>query len=139
MDLARQHPALELQLSFSDRAVDVLAEGFDLAIRCGALGSESEGLRARKLGIQRKRICAASGYLAGHGQPLDTAELAAHSILLYRRVDRINVWQLPDATGRIVKMPLISYLQFDDLEPLPMRPPRAWAWRGYPNGWCENA
>ncbi|WP_369936943.1 LysR family transcriptional regulator [Xanthomonas tesorieronis] len=116
VDLARQHPALELHLSFSDRPVDVLAEGFDLAIRCGALGTESEGLRARKLGVQRKRVCASPAYLAAHGRPRDTAELVAHSILLYRRADRINVWQLPDATGRIAEMPLSSRLQFDDLE-----------------------
>ena len=116
VNLARRHPALELHLSFSDQPVDVLAEGFDLAVRCGALGTESEGLRARKLGVQRKRVCASPTYLAVHGRPQSTAELAMHSILLYRRADRINVWQLPDATGRIVEMPLSSRLQFDDLE-----------------------
>jgi DNA-binding transcriptional LysR family regulator len=116
LDLARQHPSLELNLSFSDRPVDVLAEGFDLAIRNGVLGAESEGLRARKLVVQRKRVCASPSYLAIHGRPQSTAELVAHSILLYRRADRINVWQLPDATGRIVDMPLTSRLQLDDLE-----------------------
>lgn len=116
MELARRHPSLELNLSFSDRPVDVLAEGFDLAIRCGVLGAESEGLRARKLVSQRKRVCASPAYLAAHGRPESTAALAAHSILLYRRADRINVWQLPDATGRIVDMPFASRLQLDDLE-----------------------
>jgi DNA-binding transcriptional LysR family regulator len=116
LNLARQHPLLDLHLSFSDRPVDVLAEGFDLAIRSGVLGAESEGLRARKLVVQRKRVCASPSYLARYGRPQSTAELATHSILLYRRADRINVWQLPDATGRIVDMPLTSRLQFDDLE-----------------------
>lgn len=116
LSLAEQHPSLELQLSFSDRPVDVLAEGFDLAIRSGALGGESEGLRARKLVVQRKRVCASPEYLAAHGRPQSTASLSTHSILLYRRADYINVWQLPDATGRIVEMPLASRLQFDDLE-----------------------
>lgn len=116
LNLARQHPLLELNLSFSDRPVDVLAEGFDLAIRSGVLGAESEGLRARKLVVQRKRVCASPTYLAVHGRPQSTAELAAHSILLYRRADRVNVWQLPDSTGRIVDMPLASRLQLDDLE-----------------------
>ena len=116
LDLARQHPSLELLLSFSDRPVDVLAEGFDLAIRNGVLGADSEGLRARKLGVQRKLVCASPSYLAKHGRPQNTAELTSHSILLYRRADRINVWQLPDSTGRIVDMPLNSRLHLDDLE-----------------------
>ncbi|MBV6886420.1 LysR family transcriptional regulator [Xanthomonas campestris pv. spermacoces] len=116
LDLARQHPSLELLLSFSDRPVDVLAEGFDLAIRNGVLGADSEGLRARKLGVQRKLVCASPSYLAEHGRPQNTAELNSHSILLYRRADRINVWQLPDSTGRIVDMPLNSRLHLDDLE-----------------------
>jgi len=116
LELARQHPALELHLSFSDRPVDVLAEGFDLAIRCGVLGVESAGLRARKLAVQRKRVCASPAYLAAQGQPHSTAELAGHSILQYRRAERINVWQLPDATGRVVDMTLSSRLLFDDLE-----------------------
>ncbi|MES2947985.1 MAG: LysR family transcriptional regulator [Pseudomonadota bacterium] len=116
LNLAQQHPSLDLYLSFSDRPVDVLAEGFDLAIRSGVLGAESEGLRARKLVVQRKQVCASPAYLAAQGRPQSTAELATHSILLYRRADRINVWQLPDATGRIVDMPLTSRLQLDDLE-----------------------
>jgi DNA-binding transcriptional LysR family regulator len=116
LDLAREHPSLELHLSLNDRPVDVLAEGFDLAVRSGFLGAESEGLRARKLVVQRKRVCASPDYLAAHGRPKSTAELAAHSILLYRRADRVNIWQLPDATGRIADMPLSSRLQLDDLE-----------------------
>lgn len=116
LNLAQQHPTLELHLSFSDRPVDVLAEGFDLAIRSGVLGADSEGLRARKLGAQRKLVCASPAYLAAHGRPLSTADLAAHSTLLYRRADRIDYWQLPDAAGRVVEMPLASRLHLDDLQ-----------------------
>jgi DNA-binding transcriptional LysR family regulator len=116
LDLARNYPSLELHLSFDDRPVDVLAEGFDLAIRSGVVGAESEGLRARKLGVQRKLVCASPAYLAAHGQPQNAAELAKHSILQYRRAERVNVWQLSDPTGRIVDMPLDSRLCLDDLE-----------------------
>ncbi|HEX7987272.1 MAG TPA: LysR family transcriptional regulator [Duganella sp.] len=116
LELARRHPSLELNLSFSDRPVDVLAEGFDLAIRCGVLGAESEGLRARKLAVLRKRVCASPAYVAACGQPRASAELAAHGILIYRRAERINTWQLPDATGKIVDLALTSRLQLDDLE-----------------------
>lgn len=116
LNFARQHPSLELHLSFSDRPVDVLAEGFDLAIRSGVLGAESEGLRARKLVVQRKVVCASPAYLATRGRPINREELARHNILLYRRAERIHVWQLPDATGRIVDTPLSSRLLLDDLE-----------------------
>lgn len=116
LNLARQHPSLELHLGFSDRPVDVLAEGFDLAIRSGVLGVESEGLQARKLAVQRKVVCASPAYLAASGRPQKTADLVRHSILHYRRSDRINAWQLPDATGQIVDTSLTSRLQLEDLE-----------------------
>lgn len=116
LNFARHYPSLELHLSFSDRPVDVLAEGFDLAIRSGILGAESEGLRARKLAVQRKVVCASPAYLAEHGRPTNRMELVKHSVLLYRRAERIHVWQLPDAMGRIVDTPLSSRFQLDDLE-----------------------
>jgi DNA-binding transcriptional LysR family regulator len=116
LEMARQHPALELQLSFSDRPVDVLEEGFDLAIRNGVLGAESQGLRARHLVVQRKVVCASPTYLAAHGCPQNRAELVSHSVVLYRHGERLSVWQLPDATGEISEMPLQARLQFDDLE-----------------------
>jgi DNA-binding transcriptional LysR family regulator len=116
LDLARQHPEMELHLSSSDRPVDVLAEGFDLAIRSGTLGADSEGLRARKLVVQRKRVCAAPAYLAAHGTPISVADLQGRQILHYRHADRVHTWQLPDASGRIVEVPLRSRFLFDDLE-----------------------
>lgn len=114
--LAREHPELELHLSFSDRHVDVLAEGFDLAIRAGTLGAESEGLRARKLVEFCKRVCASPTYLAAHGTPHSVADLTAHQILHYRHADRVHTWQLPDATGCVVEVPLHSRFLLDDLE-----------------------
>ena len=116
LGLARQHPRLELQLNFSDRPVDVLAEGFDLAIRSGVLGAESEGLRARKLVDQPKVVCASPAYLAEHGRPRVATDLAGHSILLYRRGEHVHTWRLPDATGRTVDVPLPARLLLDDLE-----------------------
>ena len=114
--LAQQHPKLELHLNFSDQSVDVLAEGFDLAIRMGVLGIESDGLRARRLVSVQKVICAAPAYLAAHGQPNSVGELAGHSILLNRRGDRVHTWQMKDDAQRIVDVPLHARLVLDDLE-----------------------
>jgi len=116
LELARQHRSLDLVMSFNDRPVDVLAEGIDLAIRSGVLGAESEGLRARKLTVQSKVVCASPDHLARRGLPQSAADLTEHDILLYRRAEYVNVWQLPDATGKIVDLRLRSRLQFDDLE-----------------------
>jgi len=56
--LARRHPRLEVELSFNDRPVDLVEEGFDLAVRNGAL-PDNAGLMARRLVGQRMTVCAA--------------------------------------------------------------------------------
>lgn len=114
--LAQEQPELELHMSFNDRHVDVLTEGFDLAIRVGELGVESEGLRARKLLQLHKRVCAAPSYLAAHGTPKTLADLSAHNIVHYRHAERIHTWKLTNEHGQLVKVPLSSRLQFNDLE-----------------------
>lgn len=116
LDLAKHHPALELHLCFDDRPVDVLAEGYDLAIRSGPIGVESEGLRARKLGAHHKLVVASPEYVAAHGSPACIAELSRHKILMYQRANRLNVWQFLSAEGAVVDVPLASRLYFDDLE-----------------------
>jgi len=112
---ARQHPKLELELSFSDRQVDLVADGFDLAVRNGDLG-QGLALRARKLVSQRKVLCASAGYLAARGRPQGLEDLAGHDLLGYWRNGRAMDWRLPDANGVLVDVPVISRLRFDDLE-----------------------
>jgi DNA-binding transcriptional LysR family regulator len=112
---ARQHPKLELELSFNDRKVDLIADGFDLAVRNGALGNETS-LRARRLVSQRKVLCASPNYVATRGEPRSIAELAEHDLLVYWRNDYGLAWRLPDATGTLVDAPVTSRLRFDDLE-----------------------
>ena len=74
-ELARQHPKLELDLDFSDRRVDLLEDGFDLAVRNGALG-EGAGLMARRISYQRMTVCAAPAYLGARGSPRTPEELS---------------------------------------------------------------
>ena len=112
---AREHPRLELDLSFSDRRVDLIAEGIDLGVRNGALGNGA-GLQARRLTSQRKVLCAAPAYLSAKGAPDDIADLAAHETLLYWRADHGQAWQLPDASGKLIDVSVTSRLRFDDLE-----------------------
>lgn len=115
LEFAREHPKLELDLSFSDRRVDVVAEGFDLAIRSGALG-QGNGLRARRLAVQRKVTCAAPSYLSARGRPQDTDSLVDHDVLLYWHADQPIPWQYRDENGQTIELALTSRLRFDDLE-----------------------
>nr|WP_263009549.1 LysR family transcriptional regulator [Dickeya zeae] len=115
LDYARQHPKLELELNFSDRHVDLIADGFDLAVRNGAIGN-SATLRARKLMSQRKVLCASPGYLAKHGEPRSLADLKEHKLLPYWRGEHSLSWRLPDATGQLVDVAVTSRMHLDDLE-----------------------
>jgi len=112
---AREHPQLELDLSFSDRQVDLIADGVDLAVRNGVLGNGA-GLQARRITSQRKVLCAAPAYLAAKGAPDEIADLAAHDTLLYWRADHGQAWQLPDTSGKLIHVSVTSRLRFDDLE-----------------------
>ncbi|MBN3729602.1 LysR family transcriptional regulator [Burkholderia sp. Tr-20390] len=112
---ARAHPKLELELNFSDRQVDVIAEGFDLAVRNGVAGTGTT-LRARLLVNQRKVLCASPAYLATRGEPHTLADLAKHDLLPYWRNEHGLLWQLPDAADTLVDFQPTSRLRFDDLE-----------------------
>lgn len=75
------HPHLEVQLSTTDRRVDVVRDGFDCVLRIGAL--VDSGLVARRLGALRMVNCASPGYLARHGTPRTLADLDDHVLVHY--------------------------------------------------------
>jgi DNA-binding transcriptional LysR family regulator len=69
LGLAERFPALMLNVSFTDRQVDLIGEGIDLAVRIGTL-DDTPDLVARRLGVQQLVICGAPAYLAARGWPL---------------------------------------------------------------------
>jgi DNA-binding transcriptional LysR family regulator len=75
------HPELALELSSTDRRVDLVREGFDCVLRVGALGDSS--LIARPLGQYRLINCASPAYLAAMGTPRSLADLAQHRLIHY--------------------------------------------------------
>lgn len=79
----QQYPQLQLDVDFSDRFVDLLADGFDLAIRIGQLPDSS--LRARRLSHSRLLICASPAYLKIYGEPKKPADLKAGHLALHYR------------------------------------------------------
>lgn len=80
-DFLRAHPDLEVELSSTDRLVDLVREGFDCVLRVGTLSDST--LIARPLGHYRQINCASPDYLARHGTPTTLAELAAHRLVHY--------------------------------------------------------
>ncbi|HZZ03902.1 LysR family transcriptional regulator [Paraburkholderia sp.] len=77
----REHSDVRFDMELSDRTVDVVGEGFDMAIRIGTLPDSS--LIAQKLVDVRMVACCSPGYVRRRGAPLHPADLARHSCLLY--------------------------------------------------------
>ena len=97
VDFARAHPGLELDVDFSDRVVDLVAEGHDLAVRIGNLRDSS--LIARKLLDVRAVVAAAPGFWDRHGVPTDPRALGEFPALCYTGSERIDSWRYTDPKG----------------------------------------
>ena len=115
IELAQEHPGLELEMSFSDRVVDLVEEGFDMAVRNGAL-ADSSVLVARRLGEHRMVLCAAPDYLFKNGQPQSVDDLRQHTAINYTRAGRVLPWQLMDYDGTSRTFIPRSSLNMDDLQ-----------------------
>jgi DNA-binding transcriptional LysR family regulator len=94
---AARHPQVRFDVELSERAVDIVDEGIDLAIRIGDIGSRS--LIGRKIGATRLVCCAAPAYLAQHPAPKTPADLAAHACLSYEYARERNTWRFYDGDG----------------------------------------
>ena len=99
----RIHPDLRFDVVTSDRMLDLVDEGIDLAIRIGAVGSDQ--LVARKLGTMHLVLCASPAYLERRGTPRSAKDLAAHDLLTYAYARTPRVWTLhgPDGVSIDVK------------------------------------
>jgi len=93
-----KYPAVKFDVSLSDRIVDLVEEGYDLAIRIGSAGGET--VVARKLGEARMVACASPAYLKAHGAPKTPEDLARHSCLTYEYMPVRNVWPFRGKDGR---------------------------------------
>ncbi|NWC74750.1 LysR family transcriptional regulator [Pseudomonas sp. P7759] len=79
-EMARRHPQLHIQTCYSDRFVDLIAEGYDCAIRVGYL--QDSNLIARCIGPIKGKLVASPGYIKAHGAPQKPEELIAHQALM---------------------------------------------------------
>jgi DNA-binding transcriptional LysR family regulator len=93
-DYLAVHPQVSVDLSLDDRYVDLLEEGFDLAIRVGRLPDSS--LIARRLAATPMVICASPLYLERHGAPQTPRDLAGHNCLAYSFSATRGAWHFLD-------------------------------------------
>ena len=97
-EFARAYPAVTLDMRLDDRYVNLVEEGFDVAVRIGALSDSS--LVARKFAATRAVVCASPDYLARQGEPETPEDLASHDCLIYSYLSTANVWRFSAPDGR---------------------------------------
>ena len=112
--LAAIHPALEIDLNFSDRPVDLIEDGFDLAVRNGPLGDAS-GLMAHRVARQRTLVFASPSYIDRHGAPVTLDDLPRHVAITYARGGRMEQWRFPREDAPPLDLTPQTRLRFDDL------------------------
>jgi DNA-binding transcriptional LysR family regulator len=85
-DYAAQYPQVTVDMTLSDRVVELIDEGFDVAIRASPSGLKSSSLIARQIATAHLVLCASPAYLRRHGTPKSATDLARHNYLQYAGV-----------------------------------------------------
>jgi DNA-binding transcriptional LysR family regulator len=134
LELGTRHDGLDLSVTLRDRAVDMVGEGIDLAVRIGVLGDYPD-LVARRLGEQTLVICAAPAYRARRGTPATHADLSLHDCLVGWRRGNRPLWFLKNAQGETQLQEIPVRHDLFDGDALESACLPAAAWRSCPPGW----
>ncbi|MEJ8859093.1 LysR family transcriptional regulator [Variovorax robiniae] len=113
LEYMARHPQVQVDLSFEDRYVDLVAQGIDVAIRMGKLADSSLG--ARFLGRNPWVMVAAPSYLKKHGVPKRAQDLSTHVALIYSSVVGDDVWQMHTPKGEPVTVPVSGRLRSNNV------------------------
>lgn len=110
------HPQLEVELSSTDRMVDLVREGFDCVVRGGALGDIN--VIARPLGRYRVINCASPEYLKRHGTPRTQEDLPGHRLIHYvsNLGSKSEGFEIPDGDGGYRNLPMTGALTVNNAE-----------------------
>lgn len=93
------HPKVTLDVTLTDRVVDLLEEGYDLAVRIARLPSSS--LVSRKLSSTRLILCASPNYVSQHGAPAGPSELASRTVIAYTLLSMGEHWEFEGPDGPV--------------------------------------
>jgi DNA-binding transcriptional LysR family regulator len=107
------HPDLRVELELSDRNLDLIEDGLDVAVRIGTM--TDSGLMVRRVGAVRRVLVASPGYLAAHGTPLTPGDLAGHTTIVSVSRGGLLEWRFRDA-GRERVVRLTPRLMVNDIE-----------------------
>ncbi len=98
-DFMSRFPDVELDITLADRMVDLVEEGYDLAVRIARLPNSS--LVSRKLASTRLVLCASPAYLKKHGRPKQPSDLTAHAVLSYSLLATGDQWNFDGPDGPV--------------------------------------
>jgi DNA-binding transcriptional LysR family regulator len=113
MRYMREHPQVQMELSFDDRYVNLVEQGVDLAIRMGRLADSTLG--ATWLGHNPWLLAASPGYVTHRGRPAVPADLAAHDCLVYSSVQGDARWTFGGPDGKEESVPVRGPLRSNNL------------------------
>jgi DNA-binding transcriptional LysR family regulator len=98
-DFHALHPQVTIDLTLADRVVDLVDEGYDVAVRIAQLPNST--LVSKRLATTRVVLCASPDYLATHGAPRHPAELAQHATVSYSYLATRDEWHFDGPQGRV--------------------------------------
>jgi DNA-binding transcriptional LysR family regulator len=109
-----EHPQVTFEMKLTDRRVDLVSEGYDLAVRIGQLAGAS--LIVRRVGTYRFVCCASPSYLGRHGAPTGLTDLRQARCILNLNLRPRNRWPFEDENGRIFKVTVNGAVEIDNGE-----------------------
>jgi DNA-binding transcriptional LysR family regulator len=114
IEFAHRYPDIELDVRFADRLVNVIDEGFDLALRIGKL--EDSSLIARKLCDIRIVLVASPAYLSARGTPDHREQLAGHDCVVDTNFREPYLWPFLDENKQLIIQPVKGRMKFSNAE-----------------------
>jgi DNA-binding transcriptional LysR family regulator len=111
-DFLNDFPDITVNMVLNNRYVELISEGFDMAVRIGEL--EDSTLRARKLTETNKRMIAAPSYFEKYGRPAKIDDLNEHKLLHYSNQSSGNVWKLTAPSGEKRQVRTAGWLSVND-------------------------
>lgn len=111
---AAEYPGIELDVGFSDRVVNLVDEGFDLAVRIGR--PEDSSMIARKLCDVRIITVASPGWLDRHGEPAEPGDLAGLDCIIDSNFREPNRWPFRDAEGGAASVAVTGRIRYSNTE-----------------------
>ncbi|MCV9906966.1 LysR family transcriptional regulator [Brucella sp. HL-2] len=111
MQLAQAHPQLHFEVSFENRVVNLIEEGYDLAVRIGDL-PDSTDLISKRVGQQDVIICASPSYISAYGKPSKLSNVQEHFCVTQFRSGRNEPWVVLNENGEKVRCDIRSNHSF---------------------------